>query len=263
MATGDLDIWYYRIPPSGSRLMLQSDAWLDAFERERAERLVDARVRDRYRVAHQFLRWVLASYLDCAETDIDIGRDARGKPALATPDTRLRFSLSHAGDGVAVAVGCDCEVGIDIEWTRAMPNGPGSTLFGLAAAFDEEDSAALRALPSPVARREVVRLWTLKEALAKAVGTGLALPLRAAGFPVREVFVAGRPLRYPGVWSFHCQPLPGGGWLSAAIAARAGRTRLMTLAATLARSARDSVIAVDRVARTPDGIPRRSSQAGP
>jgi len=75
-------------------------------------------------------------------------------------------SLSRAGELVAVAVSLDGPVGIDIE-----------TVAGVAAsgfddvAFSADEAGDIRASDSPDLLR--TRLWTAKEAILKARGTGL------------------------------------------------------------------------------------------
>jgi 4'-phosphopantetheinyl transferase len=132
-----------------------------------------------------------------------------------------------------------------------------SKVFGLDAAFDGAELAAIRALPLSTARREIVRLWTLKEALAKAVGKGMTLPLRAAAFPLLTAAgAAGAAMRTDKQWWFVCSPLHREEWLSAAIGAGKGRTRLLTVADTPTRLARESVQAIRYARRDQAGIPQ-------
>ena len=202
-----------------------SQAWLDLSERRRAATIVDRRVRDRFRLAHQLLRCSIAAYLNCRESEVPIIRDPMGKPKLAFPGTRLRFNLSHSCNLIAVALANDREVGIDVESTRSLSDPCAASLFGLAAAFDDTEAAALRGLPLRRMGSEVIRLWTLKEAFAKATGKGLALPLRAARFPMaRRAGTIEALGREAGIWSFRCIQVGEGEWLSAIIAGRNANT---------------------------------------
>lgn len=95
-----------------------------------------------------------------------------GKPRfLEAPD--IHFNLSHSGQKVMCAIS-RAEVGCDVEQVRE-PNLKMAERF-----FAPEEYAALAACPHREAQRQLFfRLWTLKESFMKAVGLGLALPLKA------------------------------------------------------------------------------------
>lgn len=182
---------------------------LDAVERARAARFVFARDRRAYVLAHALLRFALA--LQGVGWDARIAPDARGKPRVDPTDGALHVSLTHTDGRVAVAVAPDHEVGVDAE-----------------AATRDPDEAALRALalaPPEIAelagaadrRQRLLRLWVAKEAVAKAVGLGLALP-------IQQVVLSGEPPRIlalpPGCgpvesWSLHTAR-HGGHWIGLA-----------------------------------------------
>ena len=75
------------------------------------------------------------------------------------------FSLTHAGDLVGVAVHPDGAVGLDVERERALDD---------LAAMAAHVSSPAETVPDTVA---FFMLWTRKEALLKATGTGLATPM--------------------------------------------------------------------------------------
>ena len=72
------------------------------------------------------------------------------------------FSISHCKEGIAVAID-DQPIGIDIEHIRHAD----SDL--IARVMNEEERLAIREL----GMREFTRLWTQKEAIVKAEGTGI------------------------------------------------------------------------------------------
>jgi phosphopantetheinyl transferase len=127
-------------------------------------------------------------------------RDARGKPHLVDGPA---FSLSHSGGTVALAWSADVvTVGVDVERIDS-PLDPAAAALVLSP--EEIDSS--------IGQIGLVIAWTRKEALAKAIGTGLTDELRsvtvrdgtAAGFRIQS-FVA-PPLvvsvAAPGGWR-HC-----------------------------------------------------------
>lgn len=97
----------------------------------------------------------------------------------------LRFNVSHSGTRALIAIARDIEVGVDIEWHR-----PVDDMSGLARmVFDRQDLSHWSALPAPQRTPAFYRAWTRKEAVAKAIGCGLALD-----FPMLRVsFCADQP----------------------------------------------------------------------
>lgn len=93
-----------------------------------------------------------------------------GKPFC--PSAAIFFSIAHSGNMVWTAFCRSAEVGIDVEETRDIPDIP-----GLAARLHPEENAAIRALPPEERHTAFYRCWTRKEAVLKATGKGLSLPL--------------------------------------------------------------------------------------
>lgn len=93
-----------------------------------------------------------------------------GKPELA--GCTVGCNISHAGAQVWAAVAPHAHVGIDVESAKAP-----SELHDIAAGFHPDEVAALRKMPD--AKTATIRCWSRKEAVSKATGMGLSLPLRA------------------------------------------------------------------------------------
>lgn len=94
----------------------------------------------------------------------DYVTEAGGKPYFE--DGGVHFSLSHCGDIAACAI-ADSPVGVDIERVlKAVPEGIAKRFFTEAdcALIDSADNAA----------SAFCELWVQKEAIVKALGTGLA-----------------------------------------------------------------------------------------
>lgn len=95
-----------------------------------------------------------------------------GKPGFAD-DSPWRFSLSHAGGRVALAVALDHEIGLDLEHAGRLAN-----FAGLAErAFHPNERAWWIGRGSHPA--DFLRMWTLKEAWLKTGGEGITVDLRA------------------------------------------------------------------------------------
>lgn len=147
---------------------------LDDHERERLDRFGRAADRARYLAAHALARVVLGELVDVDPSRVEFDRTCRcgaqhGKPVVRAPRGALPgFSLTHAGEVVGVAVWPAGPVGLDVEHCRPMTD--------LAAMARHVASPAEAPHTTPGA---FFTAWTRKEALLKAIGTGLSAPMAA------------------------------------------------------------------------------------
>jgi 4'-phosphopantetheinyl transferase len=99
------------------------------------------------------------------------GATAHGKPFLLSPLTGINFSLSHTRGMVALAIATGRDVGVDVESFLK----PRDALKVAERFFAPEEAALIRSESDPVSQSEVFfAIWTLKEAVVKADGRGLA-----------------------------------------------------------------------------------------
>ncbi len=199
-AVDAVQVWSERLDAPAPR----GDAveWLDDDERARAGRFRFERDRRRFVARRAFLRAVLAGALDIAPADIRYRTSGTTRPELeAVYD--LSFSTSHSGDLAVVAVSRERIVGVDIGVVRPIPDAQ-----DLAAAFfTAREHEVLEATPIEGRSTAFLRLWTRKEAYAKAVGLGMTLPFQdfevldgdAGGPPVVAPLGAGRPFVLSGL----------------------------------------------------------------
>jgi 4'-phosphopantetheinyl transferase len=146
-----------------------------------------------------------------------------GRPEIAGPSRALalRFNLSHTRGLVACGVACGHDIGVDVERIDREV-----ALLGVARhVFSERENAGLLSLSGSAQRLRFFELWTLKEAYVKAIGKGLAAPLKSISFlpeandPV-AVHFAEQALDDPSAWCFRRhEPGPGH---RLAVALRAG-----------------------------------------
>ncbi len=115
------------------------------------------------------LRQILASLIHVSPQDVPIILTPLGKPVLGTPFAGLHFSLSHCEDLALVAICADGAIGIDVE-----PAARAADLSGCEQTFCHPDEIA--ELPSESRCHRLMEIWTAKEALLKAIGTGLTHP---------------------------------------------------------------------------------------
>jgi 4'-phosphopantetheinyl transferase len=144
-----------------------------------------------YAAAHALLRTMLSRDSARAPGDWAFDKTPAGKPFLVGVDTAggASFSLTHTRGMVACAVTRDADLGIDVERTdRDVRVGDISARF-----FASSETAALDRLAPELRTRRFFDLWTLKEALIKATGLGLAHSMDRFAFDV-GAFVDGREI---------------------------------------------------------------------
>ena len=143
-------------------------------ETERAARFRFEHLRRSFIISRGVLRLLLGRYTKTEPRDIEFAYGSKGKPTLASPG-RLQFNTSHSGDVVLFAFTLDCEIGVDVEAIRPMPD-----IEDIAKRFFcAEETAELMALPGDQRETGFFLCWTRKEAYIKATGEGLSTPLDA------------------------------------------------------------------------------------
>ncbi|HUZ05698.1 MAG TPA: 4'-phosphopantetheinyl transferase superfamily protein [Acidobacteriaceae bacterium] len=212
---------------------------LDEQERHRAERFHRQQHRERFVAAHGGMRRLLSVCTGYPARELRfLDDDASKKPRL--DGYSLGFNLTHSGDWAALAVSHDGDVGLDIEEIRpvepALPQ----------RYFSPQEQAALSTLTGEEWVAGFFRAWTRKEALLKAVGAGLSLPLDAFTVtleneaPARLVASSLATLR-PAEWNLtHVGGIPG---YAGALATPSNVTRvsIFTVRDTVRDTARNGI----------------------
>lgn len=124
-----------------------------------------------------------------------------GQPVLAGGP---QFSISHSGQLVVCALCAAAPLGVDVEELRAMDLGD------FRSSLTPAEWEAVQADPDPPAR--FLDLWTAKESVLKALGTGLSTPLDQVAVSGGQAWAAGRAWRLtrleldPGHRGYLCHP---------------------------------------------------------
>jgi 4'-phosphopantetheinyl transferase len=167
------------VQPGTCEVWWASTAWMRPWhadilsdgERARRARLWDQGHRAQYTVAAALLRLVAAPLIGGSAAAVVVDRTCpscgrhHGRPRL--PGTGLHVSISHSGATVAVAVSNAGEVGVDVQ---QVEDGSVQELSPLVLAESEAGHIAVT--------RDFFTYWTWKEALVKATGDGVTVPLR-------------------------------------------------------------------------------------
>ena len=148
-------------------------AWLDASEKDRWGRFLVDRPRNEFALCRAALRIHLCEKIGCANESLSFGYGEHGKPfAIANGSpVPLSFNVSHSGRHGLLAFASSGEVGVDVEERKRRKDidGIGETVFG------RNERSAL-SMSSGLAKVNLFfKLWTIKEALIKVIGTGFSL----------------------------------------------------------------------------------------
>ena len=123
---------------------------------------------------HRVLRECLRPFGIEYTEDTPVIKGRMGKPSLAE-HPHIHYNLSHA-NGIAACMVSDCECGIDCENVRDFrPN-------VMKRVFSDKEREMVENAPASDKSLLFFRLWTLKEAYVKAIGTGIAFPMDTASF---------------------------------------------------------------------------------
>lgn len=159
------------------------DRRLSPLEIERRDRYRNPIDQRRFAVGAAMVRTLLGLATGEAPSAVEVDRLCRcgehhGRPRLASRPDAVPVSLSHAGDVVVAAVTHGVPVGVDVEPLQHKGEGREIPMRVLAPV----EQAQLRS-HTALGLKETddwgrfLRYWTCKEAIVKATGDGLTVPL--------------------------------------------------------------------------------------
>jgi 4'-phosphopantetheinyl transferase len=181
--TNEIHIWSADLAISEAQLS-DKFALLSPDEIKRANRFRFPIHKQRFIAARSMLRNLIGLYTGVLPEEIIFSYDPNGKPFLQFPDlTRIKFNLSHSDDVAVYAFTLDHPIGIDIEKIESGYNAEVTERF-----FTPQENAALLNLPPEERPAGFYRIWSRKEAVIKAVGKGLAIPLSSFSVSVNDDF---------------------------------------------------------------------------
>ena len=142
---------------------------LSAEEKLRAQAFKIANPQENFIATRYTLRNILSQYLN--STNIKIAFTEHKKPYLLD-HPELQFNLSHSNELALIALALQHPVGVDIEKIRATFNPAIVTRY-----FNENEQSALAKFPAQEQIKIFHRVWAKKEAIIKAIGGGLTMPV--------------------------------------------------------------------------------------
>lgn len=162
-------------------------AVVSAEERERASRFLDETDAAHHRIGRAVARSTVGKFDDVACDVVDVTAGDDGRPTAS--GWRLGFNIAHAGGWVVVAFSQSDDVGVDVEpGDRRVSSGGDRRLSDEILTPRERawvqrvasggDRGAERGASSVRRSAAMMHIWTVKEAVIKAVGAGLRIDPR-------------------------------------------------------------------------------------
>ncbi len=177
---GDADVVHVDISPHPGRER-EAFAWLNGKEQARWRSFRLDRPRREFALCRSALRAILCRRLDCANGDLTFEEGEYGKPEACVDGqpASISFNVSHSGRHGLIALAGRGRLGVDVE--------PRSTRRNLDVLVGETLTPAEQLLLTRAdanRRRQLFfRLWTMKEALVKALGKGFSLHISEIEIP--------------------------------------------------------------------------------
>jgi len=168
---GEVCVWLAKPVQENSPSWPELLLCLGSEEIERSERFAFQRDRQLYVSAHALARLALEQVSGLLAAPTSINATLGERPQIAeSHGSNLDLSLSHTDGMVAVAIGRGVKCGVDVEAIdRTNTRGSVGLSETEASYLERHDDPALA----------FFRYWTLKEAVSKVSGQGLALPFEA------------------------------------------------------------------------------------
>ncbi len=163
---------------------------MSASRREKCDRYLHETDRKCCIAADWAVRRALSERFGASPSEIEIRVTDQGKPYA--PELPVCFSYAHSGEQIVLALS-KREVGADIE--RVRPVSPRITRYfcceaDLVYAFGVPRAPAVDLITDPDALSRLFEVWTFKEALGKAWGTGLTRETKYAAFADHQKLLA-------------------------------------------------------------------------
>ena len=151
-------------------------------EKERSLRRLPE-VRRRAVVSRGRLRVLLGRLIDVSPEKVSLTTGHFGKPYLSEiHQSSIHFNVAHSMDEAVVAVSQQGAIGVDLEKRKTTHNQRWARLMA-PAIFSESEMKQRVEGPGGLSPEEILDCWVAKEAVLKAIGTGIGDKLRTFQLP--------------------------------------------------------------------------------
>ena len=178
LAIPDDEIHVWRVAlDAGTPVEAQLAQLLSVDEQDRLLRFHSSSDRRRFAIRRGTLRMLLSAYTGIPGAELRFTHGKNGKPGLDQRSDYLLpcFNTSASANRALIAISGKIPVGVDIEYMR-----PIDEIHDIASKyFSAQERDSLAELPRDLQPGGFYRIWTSKEAIIKADGRGLSMPLNS------------------------------------------------------------------------------------
>lgn len=169
---GDVSVMHVDLTPCEARER-RARAWLDKPEQARWRRYLHPRPRRDFALCRAALRAILCHTLGCRNDALSFDALKYGKPfaLVGGRPAPVSFNVSHGGQHGLIALALAGRIGVDVEERDARRDLDGI----MRMVYTRDEQAELDQVSGAQKVRLFFSLWTMKEALIKALGTGFSL----------------------------------------------------------------------------------------
>jgi 4'-phosphopantetheinyl transferase len=170
LPSDDVHVWKAQVPAPDHQMHSLINI-LSTEEKQRANRLVFEKDRNRFISTRGLLRTLLANYLSRNPEELELRQNESGKPFLIIDGkpSELQFNISHSHEVALLAFAYQSDVGVDIELVREnFPIDEIAQRF-----FSKHEYQALAKLSGREKLEAFFKMWACKEACLKAFSKGI------------------------------------------------------------------------------------------
>ena len=162
--------------------------------------------------SHSMLNALLVNELEIDINKLEFAYNTHGKPFLSTNifnSSKLYFSLSHSDSGITIAISKNFEIGIDLEDNSKRKLESCQKISKRFFSNTEQKYLNEALNHTNEFKSRFFKIWTLKEAYLKAIGTGINTTLSDISFNITSneiIFCDKSTLKHP-IYSFYTKQL--------------------------------------------------------
>lgn len=168
----EIDVFYVDLAPN-ERFEAAAFGLLNVAERARSRRFAFPGPKRRFALCRGALRRIICDEVECTNDQLTFGENRHGKPYGLVSGQRvpMSFNVTHSGRHGLLAFGSTARLGVDIEERASNRHIDllSETVFG------PNERSELDSVEGQQKIAMFFKLWTVKEALVKALGVGMSL----------------------------------------------------------------------------------------